>query len=540
MKSIKRSFEVTDQEIYIFIIKQKCKYCWLWLLILLPIFIFIPIKKVLKIKIIDIGTREVLQGKAIQFQYQKREVFSFSKAGFFLSQPYPQEPLIDTTNHEGIATFSTTTSLYQYISVWSRSQDTARAWLVDPICRVADSTYQYFQLRSNGSNELWYSIKRDDLSITVVDADDNNEPLPNAKVILNPYSANSVSSLSDQYGRVVFRDVPICGKMSVLAQKYGWHSDSIFYKRKEKPYGLKDTLYLRQEKEVIKFYVRDELNNEPLVGVKGELFFQESPSQRVGLTITNINGIAKGVFEEVHKVRSINIHVNRNQQYLEYSDTTSIKTQGWKTVEEWRKLSDQNKILYIHRNKIIFRTVARAIEGVPIPEATLRVIVNSRRLSIRSSGDEGEFVVPIPSLSSRISVVATKKCYSRNDTTVKNIAAARILQSGRRYTDIPLVSLATVHLRQCYNKGRPHVDFYLDGRLMNRFNTTTGNESGRYGQVQIAEGLYPGFHQLKFVISEGQTGEICEGCTHLQIPCIGVDENLANQAENVFRVNIPY
>ncbi len=346
------------KEEYILKIKKRCKPCWLLLLLLLlPLILLIPLKKDVKFKVLNSVDKSVVSSLNVNFDYTKRNFFDFDSIGFLTrSYPHPRPAFYsDSTDNNGIVIFKDIKyNVYQWLF---RSDDTTRVYAASK-CFKLDMIIDLFDLKDE--NIIYTNPILIDFEFTVVDADDNNEPLPDALVRIKSDMFDISDSLrSDNAGKVVFKQIPKCSNIEVIGSKYGWFNDTI----KGAADGIfqkDDTLFLKQEKVIIKFFVKDLYTKKPLVNAHGQLFFESEPSKQTGKdAITNINGVAKGVFEEVHKIKAMRIDVNKNKELIYYNDTSTVDYIGYVKSEDWKKRTDEEKTIYLrpNPNPILFQDI---------------------------------------------------------------------------------------------------------------------------------------------------------------------------------------
>ncbi len=443
-------------------LRKKCKWCWLLLLLLLPLLLLIPLKKNVKIKVVNANDNTVISNIPVSFEYSKRDLFNFDSLKFFTNYTVPKPVLTDTTNSEGIVIFKDVKySVYQWIF---RNKDFGHAFF-NQECFGADSTYKFFKLKNNKEVILYAAPKLIDLTFTVVDADDNNEPLPEASVTIKADLYNYIDSAkSNNAGEVTFKNVPACANIEVVGKKYGWLDDTI----KSPARRSRDTLFLKQEKVIIKFFVKDLYSKQPLVNADGHLFLKEVSGEIGNEATSNINGVIKGVFDETHKVKSMKINVNTNPNLKFYNDTSTFDYLNYIRVDSWKKRTDEEKTIYIRpqpqpvtlkdvdcktnvgiSNVKNFVTITKSSDGSVVKMPT-PVISNSN----------GEFTVSaLPGDKITIEAEAQTNCpeYLPNNTTIVNVSFQDLLDdAGKRI--IPLCTKEPVKLKfrtveQGTNKG---------------------------------------------------------------------------------------
>ncbi len=271
--------------------------------------------------------------------------------------------------------------------------------------------------------------------------DDNNEPLTDALVrIKSGKFGISDSTRSDEAGKVIFNQIPKCSSVEVIGSKYGWFNDTVSGNTHE-IYQKDDTLYLKQEKTIVKFFVKDLYSKKPLVRAKGSLFFNSDPKKAIQIVRTNINGVAKGVFENIHKIKKIRIDV-KHQPY--YNDSSTIK---YYVVENWNKRKNENKIICLRPNPhpILFQNiVSKTKKGISNVENIVTVIKadDSKNPSETLISDRsGSFSISA-SMGDKITIVARSRSicpyeYLLNNLTIKNTEYGT-LKSDANKRKIPL------------------------------------------------------------------------------------------------------
>lgn len=329
-KQIKKGFKYEDDQLeYTLKIKKRCKWCWLFLLLLLPLLLLIPLKKTIYVKTIDTKFNKVVPSVNVYFQYDKQSLRKSGKPYFKYNR---------TTDLNGTVEFYKIR--YRLYSVLFKRK-TRVLTSASSECYNSDTLNPYFhKIKDKDTLLLKLHPVLLDVEFTVVDADDNNEPLPQVLVKIKSELYGIIdSALSDSAGIVHFsKPIPKCSHIEVVASKYGWYDttkNGIAYEIN------KDTLFLKQEKVIIKFYVRDLITNQPIANAHGQLFFRAAPTTQVGNdAITNMNGLGKGVFEDVHKIKRMRIDVNKNC----YRDSSTV---NYYIAENWLLKTRQEQTIYI-------------------------------------------------------------------------------------------------------------------------------------------------------------------------------------------------
>ncbi len=430
MKTHKKEIKYNpNQEEYIIKIKKRCKWCWLLLLLLLlPLLLLIPLKKDVKFKVLNSHNNSVVEGLNVSFAYVKRDLFNFKTHKFFTREyRYKYAPYYsDTTNEKGIVVIKNIKyTVYQWLF---RNKDTTRTFAAGE-CFKLDTIIHLFKLKRE--NTVYTTPATLDFEFTVVDADDNNEALPDALVrIKSDKLSTSDSVRSDNAGKVIFKKIPKCSNIEVIGSKYGWYNDTIKGNARN-IYQKDDTLFLKQEKVIVKFFVKDLFTKKPLVKAHGKLFFKSDPEKQVGKdAITNTNGVAKGVFENVHKIKKIRIDVNKRKELIYYNDSSTVDYLSYINVESWNKRSDKQKIIYLrpNPNPILFQDIdCKTKRGLSNVENTV-LIVKSNGTKIGPvaifSDKNGNFSISA-GMGDKITIKAKTKSicpneYLPNTTTIVN------------------------------------------------------------------------------------------------------------------------
>jgi len=340
-----------NEEEYIIAIKKR-KFPWWILLFLLPLLLLVKCEKDITFKVINTYNNKVESGVKLNFQYCRRDAFSFELYQFFSrQQPYPEPELSDTTDNEGIAVFENVKfTVYQYIF---RNKEWARTFYVNN-CSMLDTTFDFFDLHEDQIYEVYISPILTQTEFTVVDADDNNDPLVDATVfITNSLSEVVDSGKTDNSGKIHFDKIPFCSDILVVGSQYGFYNDTISGKLSD-IYPEQDTLYLHQKKGIVKFYVKDCVTKLPIADAKGELIFKDFPdSNRVAYTNVKGKGTLYGEFNDIHIIASILIKASKLPFYRDSS------TVNYCTVEEWMKLDEEHQTIYLcpEPNPILFQDI---------------------------------------------------------------------------------------------------------------------------------------------------------------------------------------
>jgi len=349
MSEIRRSiYGEEGKEVYTLQLQKKTPLWWL-LLLLLPFLLVVPIKKNISLHVLDTSSNTSIIGDTINFKYSKRDFFSFDSLTFFCNTYQSDSRFRSATDSNGIVHFQTEYQIYQYLSFWNRENDTAVGTLDNSICYSADSTYEYFSMDASEPNFLYSNKRYKNICLTILDQHDS-EPLPGVNIYCHDTSNNVLvdSAYTDVSGTVNFR-AELCSTVKLSASKYGWHENTLTVDVFEHS-GICDTMVLERHLTIVKFIVKNKVNNRLIAGAHGRLYLETDPSIQVGDdAITNVNGVAKGVgeFDNVQVINSIKIDVNKGTELHHYNDTSTFENLGWIPVLKWNAKSDDNKVVYL-------------------------------------------------------------------------------------------------------------------------------------------------------------------------------------------------
>jgi len=424
---VKKNFKFknpTDEHI----IKMKKNNYWWLLLLLLPFLLLIPIKKDVTVSLVRSFDNAPAANIPINYTYGKRDLFSFDSLAFFTNyNPTPIPPIQDTTDADGKAVFKDVKySLYQWIF---RNKDSQRVFVTPDVCYFADSTYTFW----DKSPTLFLNYTLVDMQFTAVDADDNNEPIPNTMVSIKSDLFSLTDSLpTDAAGIVIFRDMPLCSNFEVIGHIFGWHNDTIKDNGKE-IYQNQDTLFLRQQKAIVKFYVKDKFSKKAIVNIHGQLYFENNNTQIGQDAVTNVNGVGKGVFEKAHIVKKMHILVNNSAKNIFYNDTSTRDNMGYVRVTDWNKKSDEEKEIFLRPvpQQVSFKNIdCKTGEGLPNIEnfVSINKAGSSSAATVASvfSNSNGEFSISMK-LGDRVTIKSVCNAICPNRYLPNNSALTNIL-----------------------------------------------------------------------------------------------------------------
>lgn len=412
------------------IIKLGNRKLWwlLLLLLLLPLLLLIPLKKDVSIKVIDDKEETGITGATVGMCNHERYLFDFS-TGKFLSDKITCAS--DTTDLIGGVVFKDVKySVYQWLFY---SWEEAVVMASSP-CYSCDTINKLFDLLVKYP-ETTIRLKQlsTDLDFLVVNAD-NNEPLPGAKVEIHAVGSSIVQKLvSGVDGKVVGKDLPLCGQVTVVASCPGYFSDSLTgHVSNILDIITKRTLKLKPITRSITFYVKNLKTRQPLPGATLKLIVDGRVVQE---TQSNTNGavsmIGEATFEKVHVIKQITINASK----MDFYDTTKTGI-----AQDFVNGSKEMRTLYLRpKEKPCDIRIIDANTSQPISGAQAILVKGDGTTKTEFSNTDG--VVQFAGLSSddRISIVASKEPdYLPNNTKINNKLVSDLFNGSQSDRDIPL------------------------------------------------------------------------------------------------------
>ncbi len=365
-----------EQSEYIIKLK-KCRLCWLLLLLLLPLLLLIPLKKDVTFKVINSYNTKPASSLDLNFEYTKRDMFNFDSMQFFTRYyPYPQPIFTQATDTNGIAIFkSVRYTVYQWLF---KKNDSCRAFALSD-CYNLDTTLNFFDLKD--INTVYMHPVLLDLDFTVVDADDKNEPIPDALVTIEAdMFSYKDSARSTADGTVKFKRIPLCANVYVNGSRFGYTPDTIRDKTRN-IYHEKDTLYLHQITKPVEFFVKDSKSKKGIPDAVGTLYLKKkgkiTPSVR-----TNASGKGKifrgeGSFPSVFVAEELKIHASKSPYYKD-STTVGFDVPKFYPVEPWiNSYTEEQKTIYLRplERPILFQDIDEDTKrGIPGAENIVTIV----------------------------------------------------------------------------------------------------------------------------------------------------------------------
>ncbi len=299
-----------------------------------------------------------------------------------------------------------------------------------------------------------------------------HEPVPDAtvEVTLTSPNGNVIGGKTrtnvDGKGRGAYKDAFVLAKVDLKATKENYKEGHLDKEYTVEQFAkLPDSLrvvYIEPEPGVQQFKNVDSLTNEPIVGVRNEIQRNSVDGNTYSATETSNRN---GVFD-VKAISGDKIDINSEHEYYEPKHTAIQKFDKGQTIRMTPKKLD-----------LTFRTVD-ADSWELLPECRLEVRTSRSGVTTPVSSGTGEFEVRGLYYGETISITASKKDYSTNNTTVHDAKVSELANAPQRNRDIPLhkdlppcnggnseqnnVAAGTVSAPQSFNMGTERGTFVLD------------------------------------------------------------------------------
>lgn len=413
-----------------YIVKLGNRNLWwlLLLLLLIPFLMLIPLKKDVGVKVVDVKEQTGIAGAKVKLCNHERYLFNFSTGKFLTDQINCQDDLTDIS---GDLVFKDVKySVFQWLFYgWEDGRLTASA-----SCYASDSITKAFDLLLKyPPTKLELKQLGMDLDFLVVNAD-NNEPLPGATVKIRSVGGTIVQTLTSGVdGKVVGKDLPMCGEVIVSASAPGYISDSLKGTVSQIMNIIsKRTLKLKPITRSITFYVRNLKTKEPLPGATLQLIID---GRVVQTTVSNTNGavsmIGEATFERIHIIKTITIKASK----MDFYDTTKTGV-----AQMFADGTKDMRTLYLRpKDKPCDIRIIDASTGKPISGAQATLTLANGTVKTEYSNVDG--IVQFAGLSSsdRISIAASKEPdYNPNTSKIRNVLVSDLFAGPQGGRDIPL------------------------------------------------------------------------------------------------------
>ena len=403
-------------------IKKKKFRWWLLLLLLLPLLLLIKCEKNIVFKVVD-SQKQVVEGAIVKLKYTEHYITK--------DTPFDLEQKSDSL---GLVIFPTFPySIYSYFFHSNESLIVT----AENHCYQSDSLNKKFHdIPNNAEVELILKDKNTKIDFLIVDAE-NNQPIPEAdlKAYFDKNGKNKeLKAKSKVSGEVFLSEVPYCSSAFVVASYHGYENDTIknttqkILSGKQKEVRI---LRLKPIKKMMQFFVKDLYSKKAIANAKANLIIGGKTVQTVK---TNVNGYAglpgEGKFKEIRITADFTIEASKNF----YNDTTYSDK-----VETFIQKTAEQRTIYLRPKKgsLVFRNVESG-SSKPISGAKNQIYVNGKLIATEYSNSSGEFTLSNILPDDKISIIASKSGYNKNQSKIKNRKYTELKKLNPKGRDIPL------------------------------------------------------------------------------------------------------
>ena len=425
------------QEEYILKLGKRFAYLWA-LLFLLPLLLLIRCEKDIRVKAVHADGKTPAPDLAVNFAYNRS--FLYDDGDFFSST---EISLQQKTDSGGIAVFEKLEySIFSFVvlnlsKVFLNAQGT---------CVSSDTIRPYFHYQSGGDYlELIVQPVPVAADFIALDSTDN-EPLPGARVSIISDLTGYVqydTAVTEANGRVVFSKLPKCGKVIRLeASLDGYYpcnlgagsvSDLVAGRVEDRR-----TLKLIPVTEKIVFFVKNCANNQPLPDASATITLERGGgTKKVQKISTNVNGVGKGSYDNVHVIADIDIAAEK--KYFK-PGKLARKYQ----VRDFVKLPDSLRTFCLEpeTSSMDFTDIdaktRKPLAGVNNVVTIINGGKETRKETLMGNGN-GIFTVGGLIFGDEISIHSSHPpYYSDNDYTIRNRDVIKLLEAGADQREIPL------------------------------------------------------------------------------------------------------
>lgn len=399
---------------------KRKKFPWWIFLFLLPLILLIPVSR-------DIN---------IQFKQQDTDI-AVAKAAADVTYPLTSTfggksmiPYHDTTDINGKMVISDIKEPLWY-KLFGGAKDSVFASCGNGCYSLKNAGYKYRDFPPDDFKVLTLGAVASVETLKVVDADDD-EPIPEADIkLIRIVDGNSTNdqTKSDVAGQFDIKDMPLCGRVKVVASKEGYENDtleaSLFDISNMNDYER--TLHLKPLKGCVKVIVKN-LKTKTLLADATVTLEINGASRTMK---TNTNGVGVGMFDSLRIGSTLKFTASK----AGYADTT---LSGY-TVKQFMTLDEEKRTMYLRplTKSLVFKNVDGT--GAALAGVKNEIYKNGTLVATEYSNNTGEFVVGDISDTDKLSIAATKSGYNGNNTKVKNKTLAQLNTQDSR--TIPLTKI---------------------------------------------------------------------------------------------------
>ncbi|MCR5454459.1 MAG: carboxypeptidase regulatory-like domain-containing protein [Bacteroidales bacterium] len=402
----------------VMVMKRK-KFPWWILLFLLPLILLIPIKREIK----------------IQFKQQDSDI-SVAKAAADVTYPLTSTfgsktmiPHHDTTDVNGKMTISGIKEPLWY-KLFGGGKDSVYVSCGNGCYSLKNAGFKYRDFPPDDYKVITLGAVASVETLKVVDADDD-EPIPEANIQLIRIvdgNQNTDQTQSDVAGQFDIKDMPLCGRVKVIASKEGYENDTLEASLFDisNMNEAEKTLHLKPLKGCVKVIVKN-LKTKTLLA-DATVTLEINGAART--MKTNTNGVGVGMFDSLRIGSTLKFTASK----AGYADTT---LEGY-TVQQFMNLDEEKRTMYLRpltKSLVFINTDGSA----PLAGVKNQIYKNGTLIATEYSNSKGEFVVGDISDTDKLSISATKTGYNGNNTKVNNKTLAQLNTQDSR--TIPLTKI---------------------------------------------------------------------------------------------------
>ena len=476
-KPIKRQFRYKEGTLD-YTIKLKKSRWWFWLLPLLLLLLLLPFQKDVSIQTVAVSDKSPVIGANVALTYLKHSIYEGGR--FWVKDTMIYRTISDTS---GMAYFTGIPfTLYGYL-FYHRNRILAKA---SADCLVSESqSYTFHWPTAEFPGELLMNPRMVPVDFLLVDREDK-QPLPNANYEMKIDYRGEIyefNGKSGPDGRVLVFDVPLCGKVEFgIGRADGYYSDSLLNQQLQdilsRSIEQSRVLNLQPIKSSISFFVQNCSTGQPLPGAEAQLLIE---GQEDGQPLyTNIDGLGKGQYDDLHILRKVRIIVKNPPYFNPEELDLGI------TVDEFKSLPDSARTVCLDPVDVGLEFVnVDETTGQPLPGVIniIEVIRGGKeRVDTVVSNRNGHFPVANLEIGDRLSIISIKEPnYERNDQTIFDRTLEDLNESSLLDRTIPLrpkiidVSFRTIDPETNTLVDNATLEVYVDGeRQSNIVNSGNG------------------------------------------------------------------
>ena len=411
------------------------KFNWWWLLLLLLLLLLIKCEKQVYVQVLNSENQNPVSNTEVQFSYHK--YFLYDEGRFFTND---LDKRLEETDTFGIAQFANIE--YSIYSLVFKLRSSALIYS-NSSCIGSDTLTPWLHfIKNKDTLNLFVEPTLSPIDFKVVDKKDG-EALPDALVKVRAEYLGKIyedSATTDEAGRVVFDRIPGCGVISLArGSAEGYYPDEI---KDQKVADLagdvneKRLLELEPIEKKLVFFVEDCKTRRRIPGAEVNIEISYGDGRKsTQKKRTNVNGVGKGEYDEVHIIADVTLIGSAPPYYKE------AKLPTYK-VGDFIKLPDASRTICLEPipNLVEFKNIdsltRKPIEGVK-NTVTIKNGSDLRSQEVISN-KKGKFAFPI-NPGDKVSIVSEyPPDYNKNATKIKNANGVKLIEGPASGRTIPL------------------------------------------------------------------------------------------------------